>query len=92
MTLQLSTGFVVGLVLGAVAGLMVGFLLGLASSLKKRKLAGKKSRAQKLFNLAIQEENGAKQLKLLAQILDKYPHSEWADKALEQAMKSKKEG
>lgn len=92
MTLQLSTGFVVGLVLGAVVGLIVGFLLGMASSLKKRKLTGKKSQAQKLFNLAMKEENRTKQLKLLAQILDKYPHGEWADKALEQAMKSKKEG
>lgn len=92
MTLQLSTGFAVGLVLGAVVGLMVGFLLGMVSSLKKTKLAGKKSQAQKLFNLAMQEENRTKQLKLLAQILDKYPHSEWADNALEQAMKSRKEG
>lgn len=90
MTLQLSTDFVVGLVLGAAVGLMVGFLLGMVSSLKKRKLGGKKSRAQKLFNLAMQEENGTKQLKLLAQIVDKHPHSEWADKALEQAMKSRK--
>lgn len=91
MTLQLSTGFVVGLVLGAVVGLMVGFLLGMVSGLKKRELTGKKSRAQKLFNLAVQEEDGTKQLKLLAQIVDKHPRSEWADKALEQAMKVRKE-
>ncbi|GAJ14952.1 unnamed protein product, partial [marine sediment metagenome] len=55
MTLQLSTGLVVGLVLGAVVGLIVGFLLGMVSSLKKRKLTGKKSQAQKLLNLAMKE-------------------------------------
>jgi len=91
VTLQLSTGFVVGLVIGGVVGLIVGFLVGVVSSLKKSKLTGKKSRAQKLFNSAMQEENRKIKLKLLAQILDKYPNSEWADKALEQVMKLRKE-
>ena len=91
MTLQLSTGFVVGLVIGGVVGLIVGFLMGTISSLKKRKLTGKKSQAQKLFNSAMQEENRKGKLKLLGQILDKYPHSEWADKALDQVMKLRKE-
>ena len=91
MSLQLSTDFVVGLVIGGVVGLIVGFLMGTISSLKKRKLTGKKSQAQKLFNSAMHEENRQRKLKLLAQILDKYPHSEWADKALEEAMKTRKE-
>ena len=91
MTLQISTGFVVGLVIGGVVGFIVGFLVGVVSSLKKRKLTGKKSRAQKLFNSAMQEEDRKRKLKLLAQILDKYPHGEWADKALEQVMKLRKE-
>lgn len=91
MSLQLSTDFVVGLVIGGVVGLIVGFLMGTISSLKKRRSTGKKSQAQKLFNSAMQEENRQRKLKLLAQILDKYPHSEWADKALEEAMKTRKE-
>ena len=91
MTLQLSTGFVVGLVIGGVVGFIVGFLVGTISSLKKDKLTEKKSQAQKLFNSAVQEENLKRKLKLLAQIVDKYPDSEWADKALEQVMKLRKE-
>ena len=91
MPLQLSTDFVVGLVIGGVVGLIVGFLMGTISSLKKRELTGKKSQAQKLFNSAMQEENRKRKLKLLAQIVDKYPNSEWADKALEQVMKLRKE-
>jgi len=91
MTLQLSTGFVVGLVIGGVVGLIVGFLMGVVSSLKKSKLTGKKSQAQKLFNSSMQEEDRKRKLKLLGQILDKYPNSESADKALEQVMKLRKE-
>jgi len=91
MSLQLSTDFVVGLAIGGVVGLIVGFLIGTISSLKKRKLTGKKNPAQKLFNTAMQEKNRKGKLKLLAQILDKYPHSEWADKALEEVMKTRKE-
>ena len=91
MSLQLSTDFVVGLVIGGVVGFIVGFLVGTISSLKKGKLTGKKSQAQKLFNSAMQEEDRKGKLKLLGQILDKYPNSEWADKALEQIMKLRKE-
>lgn len=91
MTLQISTSFVVGLVIGGVGGLIVGFLVGVISNLKKSKVTEKKSQAQKLFNSAIKEENQKRKLKLLAQIVDKYPNSEWADKALEQVMKLRKE-
>ncbi len=91
MTLQISTSFVVGLVIGGVGGLIVGFLVGVVSNSKKSKVTGKKSQAQKLFNSAVQEENLKRKLKLLAQIVDKYPNSEWADKSLEQVMKLREE-
>ena len=91
MTLQLSTSFVVGLAMGGVVGLIVGFLLGMVHGLKKSKVTGKKSQAQKLFKSAIKEENRKGKLKLLAQIVDKHPNSEWADKALELVMKLRKE-
>jgi len=91
MTLEISTGFIVGIVIGAAVGLIVGFLVGMLSGLKKRELVGKESQAQKLFNSAMKEENKKRKLRLLAQIVDKYPHGEWSDKALEQVMKLRKE-
>lgn len=90
MTLELSTGFVVGLVIGGVGGLTVGFLIGVISNSKKSKVTGKKSQAHKLFDSAIKEDDRKRKLKLLAHIVDKHPNSEWADKALEQAMKLRK--
>ena len=57
MTLQLSTGFVVGLVIGGVVVFIAGFLIGVVSRLKKGKLSGKKSQAQKLFDLATKGED-----------------------------------
>ena len=90
MTLQLSTGFVVGLVIGGVVGFVIGYLSGIISNLKKGKETAKKSQAQKLFNSAMQEEDSKRKLKLMAQIVDKYPNSEWSDKALDQVMKLRK--
>lgn len=91
MTLQISTDFVVGLVMGGVVGFVLGYLLRIVSNLKKSKDTVKESQAQKRFNSAMQEENPKQKLKLLAQIVDKYPNSEWSDKALDQAMKLRKE-
>jgi len=91
MTLQISTSFVVGLVVGGVVGFVVGFLLGVVSNLKKSKETAKESQAQKRFNSAMQEEDSKRKLKLMAQIVDKYPSSEWSDKALDQVMKLRKE-
>ena len=91
MTLQISTGFVVGLVIGGVVGFVMGYLLGIISNLKKSKETAKQSQAQKRFNSAMQEEDSKRKLKLMAQIVDKYPHSEWSDKALDQVTKLRKE-
>lgn len=91
MTLQISTGFVVGLVIGGVVGFVMGYLLGIISNLKKSKETAKESQAQKRFNSAMQEEDSKRKLKLMAQIVDKYPGSEWSDKALDQVMKLRKE-
>ena len=91
MTVQLSTDLVVGLVVGGVGGLIVGFLIGVVSNSKKSKMTGKKGRAHKLFDSAMKEEDRKRKLKLLAQIVDKHPNSEWADKALEQVMKLRKD-
>jgi len=91
MTLQISTGFVVGLVVGGVVGFVMGYLLGIISSLKKSKETAKESQAQKRFSSAMQEEDSKRKLKLMAQIVDKYPGSEWSDKALDQVMKLRKE-
>jgi len=90
MTLQISTSFVVGLVMGGVVGFVVGFLLGVISNLKKSKETAKESQAQKRFNSAMQEEDSKRKLKLMAQIVDKYPNSEWSDKALDQVTKLRK--
>ncbi len=91
MTLEISTSFVVGLVMGGVVGVVLGYLLGVVSKLKKSKESAKESQAQKRFNSAMQEEDSKRKLKLMAQIVDKYPSSEWSDKALDQVMKLRKE-
>ena len=91
MTLEISTGFVVGLVIGGVVGFVIGYLLGIVSNLKKGKEPAKESQAQKRFSSAMQEEDSKRKLKLMAQIVDKYPRSEWSDKALDQVMKLRKE-
>ena len=91
MTLELSTDLLLGLLIGGVVGLTVGLVIGIVSGLKKSKLAGDKNQAQKLFNSAMKEEDQKRRLRLLAQIVDKYPHSEWEEKALEQVMKLRKE-
>ncbi len=91
MTLEISTSFVVGVVTGGVVGFVIGYLLGIVSNLKKGKETVKESQAQKRFDSAMQEEDSKRKLKLMAQIVDKYPHSEWSDKALDQVMKLRKE-
>ncbi len=91
MTLQISTSFVVGLVMGGVVGFVLGYLLGVLSNLKKGKGTAKESQAQKRFDSAMQEEDSKRKLKLMAQIVNKYPSSEWSDKALDQVMKLRKE-
>ena len=91
MTLQISTTLVVGLVVGGVAGLVLGYLLGIISNLKKGKGTAKESQAQKRFNSAMQEQDSKRRLRLMAQIVDKYPSSEWSEKALDQVMKLRKE-
>ena len=91
MSLQLSTDFVVGLIIGGVVGLIVGFLVGVVSGSKKGTVAGKKTQAQKLFDSAMREEDHRTKLKVLARVVEKFPDSEWSDKALEQAMKTRQE-
>ncbi len=91
MTLEISTSFVVGLVVGGVVGFVLGYLLSIISNLKKNKETVKESQAQKRFNSAMQEKDSKRRLKLMAQIVDKYPSSEWSDKALDQVVKLRKE-
>lgn len=90
MEVGLPDGFLAGLITGGVVGLIVGLLLGMVSGPKERKSIKRKKEAEKLFALAKQEENRKRKLKLLGEILDKYPHSEWAEKALNEAMKIRK--
>ena len=88
--MELSISFLFGLLLGGGVGFAVGFALGLISKSKGRRSAKKESKAEKLFNLATQKEDRKAKLKILAEIIDKYPRSNWADKALEEAAKTKK--
>lgn len=83
----LPTGFLIGLALGAIVGFVV--VWGMPSR-SKAKTSTRKSQAEKLFDLAIQEEDQKTKLELLGKVLDKYPHSEWGDKALEEVMKMRK--
>jgi hypothetical protein len=78
-------GFLVGLILGAIVGFVV--VRG-TPVLFKRKGPARKSRAQKLFDLAKHEENQQRKRELLREIVDRYPRSEWADKALDERVKN----
>ncbi|MBE0478707.1 hypothetical protein IBX65_06275 [Candidatus Aerophobetes bacterium] len=83
--------FFAGLVLGAIVGFIIGYLAGAVSKPEEKKIPAREDKAKKLFELAIKEENGEKKTELLGKILEKYPHSQWADKVLEEVMKMKKE-
>lgn len=86
----LSIGFLIGLLLGGGVGFAVGFPLGMASKSKGKRSAKKEGKAERLFNLATQQEDRKAKLEILSEILNKYPHSTWADKALEEATKTRK--
>lgn len=86
----LSIRFLAGLILGGILGFMIGFLLRMAFEPKAERLGRKRSEAERLFDLAMQQEKRKRKIKLLGQVLDRYPHSEWADKALEEVMKMRK--
>jgi len=85
--LELSVSLVVGLILGGMLGFVVGLLSGMALKSEKKRSIKRESKAERIFNLAIQQENQETKLELLGKILDKYPESKWADKALEEAIK-----
>ena len=70
----------VGLMLVGIAGCLVGFWLGRVSK--------RGSKAERLFMLAMQEDNQEKKHKLLGEIVDKYPSTEWVDKALDERVKN----
>ena len=70
----------VGVVLAGITGCIVGFWLGRA-----RKRGGK---AERLFMLAMQEENQGKKRKLMGKIVSKYPNTEWVDKVLDERIKN----
>jgi len=67
-------------VLVGITGCRVGFWLGRA--------AKRGSKAERLFMLAMQEENQGKKRKLMGKIVSKYPNTEWADKVLDERMKN----
>jgi len=75
-----STEFLLGLMLAGIAGCIVGFCLGRVSK--------RGSKAERLFMLAMQEENQGRKRKLLGEIVDKYPNAEWVDKALDERVKN----
>ncbi len=89
--MELPVNFLAGLVLGAIAGFALGFLTGAISKPEEKKVTKKDTKAKRLFTAANQEKDKKKKMELLGRILDKYPHSEWADKALEEVMKIRKE-
>ena len=70
----------VGLMLAGIVGCIVGFWLGRVS-----KRGGK---AERLFMLAIQEENQERKDKLLGKLVDKYPSTKWADKVLDERVRN----
>ena len=76
-----STELPVGVMLAGIAGCIVGFWLGRA---RKRG-----SKAERLFMLAMQEENQGKKRKLMGKIVSKYPNTEWVDKVLDERTKKK---
>ena len=61
-------------------GCIVGFWLGRASK--------RRSKAEELFMLAIQEENQERKDKLLGKLVDKYPSTKWADKVLDENVRN----
>jgi len=69
----------VGVMLAGIAGCIVGFWLGRASK--------RESKAERLFMLAMQEENQGKKRKLMGKIVSKYPSTEWVDKVLDERIK-----
>ena len=75
-----SAELLVGLMLAGTAGCIVGFYLGRVSK--------RESKAERLFVLAKQEENQGRKHKLLGEIVDKYPDTEWVDKALDERVKN----
>ena len=75
-----SAEFLLGLMLAGIAGCIVGFSLGRVSK--------RGSKAERLFMLAMQEQNQGRKHKLLGEIVDKYPDTEWVDKALDERVKN----
>lgn len=59
-SMELPVSFWIGLILGGIGGSIVGFLLGMASGFKEKNLIKKENKAEKLFDLAIQEESQEK--------------------------------
>ena len=75
-----SIQLLAGLMGGGVVGCIVGFWLGRASK--------RRSRAEELFILAIQEENQERKDKLLGKLVDRYPSTKWADKVLDERVRN----
>jgi len=75
-----SAELLVGVMLAGIAGCIVGFWLGRASK--------RESKAERLFMLAMQEENQGKKRKLMGKIVSKYPNTEWVDKVLDERIKN----
>lgn len=89
----MPAGFFVGLIAGGVLGFVTGFLVGMSLKPEEEKqVKVRKSKAERIFNQALLQENQEKKLELLGKILDKYPNTIWADKALEEVIKMKKTG
>jgi len=89
--LELSVSFVVGLILGGILGSAASLLISTVFKSNKKRAIEKESKAERIFNLALQQEDQERKLKLLRKILDKYPKSEWAERSLEEVMKMRKE-
>ena len=81
----------VGLILGGILGSAVSLLISTVFKSNKKRAIEKESKAERIFNLALQQEDQERKLKLLRKILDKYPKSEWAERSLEEVMKMRKE-
>ena len=75
-----SAELLVGVMLAGIAGCIVGFWLGRACK--------RESKAERLFMLAMQEENQGKKRKLMGKIVSKYPDTEWVDKVLDERIKN----
>lgn len=89
--MKLPTDFWAGLILGGIVGFIIGFSLNMAFESKGKRSIKKESKAENLFNLAIQQESQERKRELLGKVLDKYPRSKWADKTLEESMKMRSE-